>query len=931
MQQQILKLDPNDLDATDTTHLWTHTPGSNSRSHAAGSITFDPDETPSHSWRVASGGLPRRDWVNLNAVKERLSRVQWRSDKKYGIDINPVTTIMTTVVLWSLIALCLFDPGTSQKMLQELRESITDMFSWLYIGTQNVWVVFVIWISMSRFASLKLGKPDEKPEYGHITWFMMLLCCGIGNEMFYYGVGEPIDHYVKYPDVKNIPHRYASMPRNERAEMALLQTTYHYGPHGWCVYTIVALAVGIPAFRKGLPVTMRTALYPLLGDKVYGFIGNCIDSLSAVCTLIGVCTVLGIGVLDIGSGLQSATGCPRLTKLDCDSSSSCSWNDLGFCKPLCEWKNETACGRDDTCDWEPWSTHATTGACFTKMGEDGGSLIPDDLKTHVALIWVITALATISATTGMKLGIRAVSSVCFCIGTALLVYVSGSDGCWYFLDVICQQIGLFLQWILSLGFHTDAFARHTVVPETVRHLTSDTTNGSTHGAADWLDKWTIFYWGWWIAWCPFVGTFIAKISRGRSIREVVIGSMMAPFVYAFIWFAIFGSSGIKMERFAESARLNFTSSPAYIKYNSTTHKPIFHGSIVQTCTKGDEFCQMTSRLSNRVHGDMWMDMISQYGDLGMPMKWLSLIGILLYFITSADSGSLVIDTLNSNGIEETPLPQKIFWAFTQSTSATALLILGSGDDGSSTRASQKSALEALQAASLCAGLPYTIMLCLMQVALVRACKYEYGELQWKEKRFWRVDLTDFLDLRFTRMYRRRLQRSFTAMFVPMLYVWKALAHVDFASQRLLGITLNICFYLAPFCGLLGILDIGVNGLEFFGLFCYICFVASLAMIRQNLRSRCGLDGNLAEDFFACFFLFFGVADQLDEHFATMAVTLRDPEKEKQNSESQWERELLKRKMCVIRSDGRHWEEDMMVKEKLKTGGDKDGSTDSAVE
>ena len=267
---------------------------------------------------------------------------------------------------------------------------------------------------------------------------------------------------------------------------------------------------------------------------------------------------------------------------------------------------------------------------------------------------------------------------------------------WYLLNLYVQSVGYYLQYVLQLGFHTDAFAQLGNAPDQLE-------------ASDWMNDWTIFYWEWWIAWCSFVGMFIAKISRGRTIREFINATMAAPILYSFLWLSIFGGVGLRMER--NAALANITCSSALGGKNSI-----------------DSF-QGVYRLSCRSKTDMWFDVMNQYGDLGTFLSVVSLIAIILYFVTSSDSGSLVIDCLSANGDPDPPVPQRVFWALTEGATATALLCVGETD-----------ALQALQAVSIAAGLPFTILLCFMCVALWRGVQMEAKDLdpfgpQWRVSLF----------------------------------------------------------------------------------------------------------------------------------------------------------------------------------------------------
>lgn len=273
-------------------------------------------------------------------------------------------------------------------------------------------------------------------------------------------------------------------------------TIFHWGIHGWVAYTLLGVILGFLAHNKGMPMTMRSCFHPLLGDKIYGTFGDLIDILSVVCTMFGVCTSLGLGVIQLNRG-------------------------------------------------------------FNIMN----SSITIGRVSQVIIIWCITALATASVVSGIKLGIRRLSELCFAIGMFLWFVVFFHDDTWFFLNLIVQSIGYYLHGIVKLGFHTDAFAQLGDAPDE-KH------------APTWMNDWTIFYWGWWIAWSPFVGIFIAKISKGRTIKEVILYTLTVPTMYVVLWFSVFGGAGLKIIQHSQTS-CNFT--------RSCANGPMFISSICLKC------------------------------------------------------------------------------------------------------------------------------------------------------------------------------------------------------------------------------------------------------------------------------------------------------------------------------------------------------------
>merc|ERR1719494_1082097 len=375
----------------------------------------------------------------------------------------------------------------------------------------------------------------------------MLFSCGVGNELFYFGVAEPIYHYAASAH-KGRPNQYSHMNPTERAQRAMNMTYYHWGLHGWVVYCIIGLAIAFMGYRKKLPLTMRSCLYPLLGDKAFGKIGDFVDILSAICTMMGICTSLGLGVIDVNAGIHRLAGCDQYAEVDCrEASPQCEWNPLGMCKSTCEYiatkaECQARINQDDGvgCRWNK-------GHCEMLPSSDGALGFPITRDNLIILIWIITIFATTSAVSGLKLGVRALSVTCFGLGMFLWGYVFFSGNPWYFLDLFCQQIGMYIHNFILLGFHTDSFVRHTHTPDvdigTGNHEAmsqNPTAHAETEAASsEWMGHWTMFYWGWWVAWSPFVGMFIAKISKGRTIKEFINYTMTIPILYTFFWLTVF--------------------------------------------------------------------------------------------------------------------------------------------------------------------------------------------------------------------------------------------------------------------------------------------------------------------------------------------------------------------------------------------------------
>ena len=521
------------------------------------------------------------------------------------------------------------------------------------------------------------------------------------------------------------------------------------------------MLLGFIAFRNDVPMTMRSCLYPLIGNKIYGTLGDIIDTLSIVCTMFGVCTSLGLGVVQINAGIRRVN--PN---------------------------------------------------------------VEVSVSNQIIIIWSITAIATVSVISGIKVGIRRLSEICFAFGMFIMLYVFFYDDTWFLLNLYVQSIGYYFQWFVQLGFHTDAFAQLGNAPDGKQ-------------ATNWMDDWTIFYWGWWIAWSPFVGMFIARISRGRTIKEFINYTMTLPVLYSFMWFCIFGGAGIKMER--DAAIANITCSSPLGGANSTAS---FNGLY---------------RLSCRAKSDMWFDVIQQYGlspHVGTFMSVVSLVSLVLYFVTSSDSGSLIIDTLGSNGDPEPPVIQRIFWALTEGAAATALLSAGGVH-----------ALKALQAVSVSSGLIYTVILNFMCIALWRSLKIESGDLDPNGPKF----SSDLLSA----LYKpscKKISKVLVAIVAPWWSISIAGSKLYNCKRWPFMVAVAVPFYTCVICQILQVIE---PGLAYIGWAISFGFFAYCTGIRANMRAKFGINGNMVEDFFAVLLLYPLAAVQMADHMKITDLIEKD--------------------------------------------------------
>jgi len=768
-----------------------------------------------------SGGYGRVEdrstWVKFTPTCKYL---QWAK-----FSFNPVVTSVSLTIIIAFSIWAILSPEEAQAEFAAWKFWVGNNFSWLYIGATNCWIIFIVVVYNSKYGDTKLGPDNSTPEYNNATWFCMLFGCGMGTGLFFYGVSEPVYHYIG-------PNRYTrdpTMPDNRLAQEAINLTLLHYGLHSWVVFTVVGLTLAFMAHREGLPLTMKSCFYPLIGEKIFGWPGDMVDILSVIATLFGVCTSLGLGTMQINEGLH-------LMKRD----------------------------------------------------------IPVGTHSQLIIIWTVTLVATISCATGVKNGVRRVSEVCFSLGLVLMLCALFLDNTVFTLNLYVQSMGYYAHRILQLGFHTDAFAQlgpSAGAEHRGRYVPAGF--GTTDGPAEWINDWTIFYWGWWISWCPFVGMFIAKISAGRTVKEFIAGTMVAPTVYVFMWMIIFGGLGIRMER--EAAQNNLcchninmgtvlnlsVSSPDKMvsiaddlcnPCNSCATlllgKQIEQGTTYQQMKEQIELYSEPSfwgvttvnrtltRLSCRRTEEMWFDMMISYGSLGNFLCGFSFISLIMYFVTSADSGSLVIDCLASNGQPEPPPLQRIIWAFLEGLTATALLVAGG-----------RKALEGLQAMAIATGMIYCVIVCIVCWSLWRALQVEDGDRDPRGAAFEIQILDPFFTDPLNEVLSSGLSTSkllFYSIFnivIAPLTVAKTASRVTSPSS-FWPVCTGLTFFLFMFVGL-HVLQIAVDGSWALAWISYIIFGSGVAMVRGSARAHLNIEGHPLEDLFVSLFLYPCAALQME--------------------------------------------------------------------
>ncbi|MGB0680744.1 MAG: BCCT family transporter, partial [Polyangiales bacterium] len=454
---------------------------------------------------------------------------------------------------------------------------------WLYVLAVNVFLGLCLWLAFSQYAGLRLGKEGERPEFSTLTWYAMLFSAGMGIGLVFHGVAEPVHHFAHPPG--------GTGHTAEAARAALPITYLHWGVHAWSIYAVVALTIAFFSFRHDLPLTLRSCLYPLLGEQIHSWPGHTIDILAVISTLFGLACSLGLGAMQVAAGLEYLFSAPN------------------------------------------------------------------NIQTQLIIIAVITAGATLSLLTGMKRGIRRLSELNIVLASILMLLVFVFGPTRDIVTAATQSVGPYVGDLFRRAFYLGSF---------------------NHRATEWSINWTITYWAWWIAWAPFVGLFIARISRGRTMREFILGTLLVPTGMNIAWFSIFGGTALQLDitqaaGIAEVA----TNSPPTAIFAMLSHLPA---------------AELLSLLAVAV--------------------------VSVFFVTSSDSASLVVDMLTSGGHPNPPVWQRIFWATAEGATASVLLYAGATALQPGKVARPAAALEALQAGVISMGLPFCVVLLLMSVSLV---------------------------------------------------------------------------------------------------------------------------------------------------------------------------------------------------------------------
>ena len=493
---------------------------------------------------------------------------------------NPVMSVGSAIIIIAFVLFTIIDPEYANGVYETAKGFIATDLAWYYVILMSFFLLLSVYTAFSRFGRIKLGHDNDKPDYSFFSWFSMLFGAGIGIGILFWSIAEPIYHFQSNPFIAE-----GQAQTVEAAQIAMRVSIFHWGLHGWALFAITGMALAYFSYRKGLPLSIRSGLYPVFGEKIYGPIGHMADLLAVFGTVFGIATSLGLGAQQMNAGINYLFG------VDISSTN------------------------------------------------------------QVVIIAVISVLATLSALSGLDKGVKKLSELNMRLTALMLTFFIVLGPTAYLLGAFATNLGDYVTNAVELGFWVDPDPK-----------------------SQWQGWWTVFYWGWWIAWAPFVGMFIARISKGRTVKEFILGVLIAPTLLATFWITAFGNTAIFIELFGA-------------------------GGVTEAVNK-----DITTALFVTME---LMDLGTTVATIGAIICTVMLV---TYFITSADSATLVICTLVSMGEQKSPPKLRIFWGLLIGAVAGVLLIAGG--------------LKALQTASIVAALPYSIVLAITTWGLYKSFRDE---------------------------------------------------------------------------------------------------------------------------------------------------------------------------------------------------------------
>ena len=505
----------------------------------------------------------------------------------FGLDIHNRVFAISGLTVVAFVLLTLMFQSAAEPLFTSLRGWLTSNLDWFFISAGNVFVLVCLGLALSPLGRVRLGGTEATPDYSYLTWFSMLFAAGMGIGLMFFGVSEPLSHFgsalggTSMEDGVRTDWAPLGAAANDPAEatrLAMAATIYHWALHPWAIYAILALGLALFSFNKGLPLTIRSVFYPLLGERVWGWPGHVIDILAVLATMFGLATSLGLGAAQAAAGLNHLFGVP--------------------------------------------------------LGE----------TTQVVLVIGITAVALVSVLAGLDAGVKRLSQINMVLAAALVLFVIIAGPTLAIVTGFFSNLGAYLQYLPALA------------------------NPVGREDANFSQGWTAFYWAWWISWSPFVGMFIARVSRGRSVREFILSVLIVPSLACVLWMTVFGQTAIS-----------------------------------QLVNDGYQAAADAAL-------PLQLFLMLEALPLAQITSFVAIVLVVVFFVTSSDSGSLVIDVIAAGGKINAPTPQRVFWCTFEGLVAIAL-ILGGG-------------LVALQAMAVSTGFPFTVVLLVAAVAVVKGLMTE---------------------------------------------------------------------------------------------------------------------------------------------------------------------------------------------------------------
>ncbi len=488
-----------------------------------------------------------------------------------------IVFVVSLLIVFALIVVGALFPESLDRWTAVMHSAIIRNCGWGYLLSAFLFLVFSVFMAFSKYGNIKLGQDHEKPRFSYFGWFSMLFAAGMGIGLIFWGVAEPMSHYLN-------PPAYIAEASPEAAKFAMRYSFFHWGIHPWAIYIVMSLSIAYFSFRRGMPPLISSCFFPLLGEKIFGFAGYLIDILAVFATVFGIVTSLGLGAMQINSGLASV---------------------LPF------------------------------EASFAST---------------IAIIAIVTVLFMMSSMTGLDRGIQMLSKANIMLAILILVFMLLVGPTTTTFNVLLSTFADYASSLFTMSLSTNPFR-----------------------GPEWTQNWTLFYWAWWISWSPFVGLFVASISRGRTIREFILGALLVPTLLTFVWFSVFGGAAFHLEL--------------------------------------DQGAQIAAAVAQDVSTGLFK--LYSFYPLTNVLTLLTVLLLVVFFVTSADSATFVLGMMTSGGQENPPASKKLIWGLTVSTTAAILLFTGG--------------LEGLQRMAIAAAMPFAGIMLLLCLCLLKGLRYEFKQ------------------------------------------------------------------------------------------------------------------------------------------------------------------------------------------------------------